>query len=75
MDKQLKPKAAPIAPITKRTEVAVIAVARKDGTWTAIKSDEYADFHYILANGESLPEGLAFLLFPEFAALGLTYKE
>lgn len=81
--KDIKPDAAPlprpISPIIdrdviERDEVSIIAVVRADKTWTAIRSDEFTDFHQILAYGESLPENVACFHFPKIAQRGLEYR-
>lgn len=74
MSPKQKQKQVNISPIKDRKECAVICVEYEDGTWHAIRSDEYADFHMILAFGETLSLKAATLLFPDVAAKGLTYK-
>lgn len=68
-------KPVSISPIAERAHIAVIAVERENGTWCAIKSHEYYDFHMVLAFGEALPESTARALFPEFASKCLPYRE
>lgn len=75
MTPKQKTKPVSISPIAERAHIAAIAVEREDGTWCAMKSDTYYDFHMVLAFGEALPESTARALFPEFASKCLPYRE